>query len=125
TYSCPTLPPLPPATRPPSRSSIHRALPHRSLPSLPTRRSSDLIVVIPAANGTLTSLGPGEETVIGAADLLLLQLEVPLEGVQIRSEEHTFELQSPCNLVCRLLLEKKNKLWLARDDDCRAADGGA
>src|SRR5256885_11761226 len=27
-----------------------------------------------------------------------------------RSEEHTSELQSPCNLVCRLLLEKKNKL---------------
>src|SRR5256885_7020947 len=26
-----------------------------------------------------------------------------------RSEEHTSELQSPCNLVCRLLLEKKNK----------------
>src|SRR5256885_15158920 len=27
-----------------------------------------------------------------------------------RSEEHTSELQSPCNLVCRLLLEKKNKM---------------
>src|SRR2546426_3659451 len=27
-----------------------------------------------------------------------------------RSEEHTSELQSPCNLVCRLLLEKKNPL---------------
>src|SRR5256885_6252640 len=27
-----------------------------------------------------------------------------------RSEEHTSELQSPCNLVCRLLLEKKKKL---------------
>src|SRR5256885_10922335 len=27
-----------------------------------------------------------------------------------RSEEHTSELQSPCNLVCRLLLEKKNKV---------------
>src|SRR5256885_8553899 len=27
-----------------------------------------------------------------------------------RSEEHTSELQSPCNLVCRLLLEKKNNL---------------
>ena len=26
-----------------------------------------------------------------------------------RSEEHTSELQSPCNLVCRLLLEQKNK----------------
>src|SRR5256885_13110179 len=40
------------------------------------------------------------------------------EGVRIRrivnpdlrrSEEHTSELQSPCNLVCRLLLEKKKK----------------
>src|SRR5256885_12989032 len=28
----------------------------------------------------------------------------------LRSEEHTSELQSPCNLVCRLLLEKKNHL---------------
>src|SRR2546426_1305227 len=28
---------------------------------------------------------------------------------EIRSEEHTSELQSPCNLVCRLLLEKKKK----------------
>src|SRR5256885_9816113 len=27
-----------------------------------------------------------------------------------RSEEHTSELQSPCNLVCRLLLEKKTKV---------------
>src|SRR2546426_12470554 len=29
--------------------------------------------------------------------------------VGCRSEEHTSELQSPCNLVCRLLLEKKKK----------------
>src|SRR5256885_8088508 len=29
--------------------------------------------------------------------------------LQKRSEEHTSELQSPCNLVCRLLLEKKKK----------------
>src|SRR5256885_5998886 len=29
-------------------------------------------------------------------------------GEIFRSEEHTSELQSPCNLVCRLLLEKKN-----------------
>src|SRR5256885_9161054 len=28
-------------------------------------------------------------------------------GKPVRSEEHTSELQSPCNLVCRLLLEKK------------------
>src|SRR5256885_6009940 len=30
-------------------------------------------------------------------------------GSSARSEEHTSELQSPCNLVCRLLLEKKKK----------------
>src|SRR2546426_8682328 len=30
-----------------------------------------------------------------------------LDGIDGRSEEHTSELQSPCNLVCRLLLEKK------------------
>src|SRR5256885_2079346 len=29
--------------------------------------------------------------------------------IYVRSEEHTSELQSPCNLVCRLLLEKKKK----------------
>src|SRR5256885_9047358 len=29
----------------------------------------------------------------------------------LRSEEHTSELQSPCNLVCRLLLEKKKKKY--------------
>src|SRR5256885_9053016 len=29
--------------------------------------------------------------------------------LKARSEEHTSELQSPCNLVCRLLLEKKKK----------------
>src|SRR6266566_8331143 len=31
------------------------------------------------------------------------------ETSPVRSEEHTSELQSPCNLVCRLLLEKKKK----------------
>src|SRR5688500_19667547 len=34
-----------------------------------------------------------------------------------RSEEHTSELQSPCNLVCRLLLEKKKKTNSAEEDD--------
>src|SRR5256885_4902853 len=35
-----------------------------------------------------------------------------LAPVSARSEEHTSELQSPCNLVCRLLLEKKkNTVW--------------
>src|SRR2546426_6137100 len=35
------------------------------------------------------------------------------ERLVVRSEEHTSELQSPCNLVCRLLLEKKKIQMLA------------
>src|SRR5256885_12227878 len=39
----------------------------------------------------------------------LLFLYCALWLCPVRSEEHTSELQSPCNLVCRLLLEKKKK----------------
>src|SRR5256885_3732230 len=39
-----------------------------------------------------------------------LGCEHALEERSQRSEEHTSELQSPCNLVCRLLLEKKKRL---------------
>src|SRR5256885_7747244 len=35
---------------------------------------------------------------------------VPPPSAALRSEEHTSELQSPCNLVCRLLLEKKKNI---------------
>ena len=41
-------------------------------------------------------------------DELCARAELTCEWVKNRSEEHTSELQSPCNLVCRLLLEKKN-----------------
>src|SRR5256885_6597089 len=41
-------------------------------------------------------------------------------GGAARSEEHTSELQSPCNLVCRLLLEKK-KRCTPRCNDCTRA----
>src|SRR5256885_2727573 len=48
--------------------------------------------------------------------LLVLRLDAVRAAAQLglgafllRSEEHTSELQSPCNLVCRLLLEKKKK----------------
>src|SRR5256885_10830828 len=44
------------------------------------------------------------------ADLQLSRTPFALPQLVIRrSEEHTSELQSPCNLVCRLLLEKKKK----------------
>src|SRR2546426_2837311 len=41
-----------------------------------------------------------------------------------RSEEHTSELQSPCNLVCRLLLEKKKKNEnIYNESNIRPTDG--
>src|SRR5256885_3599840 len=51
--------------------------------------------------GLLARLGRqarNQDGILGTFDGLFLS----------RSEEHTSELQSPCNLVCRLLLEKKN-----------------
>ncbi|MFB6713792.1 MULTISPECIES: ribokinase [unclassified Streptomyces] len=44
-------------------------------------QGSNSIVVIPGANGTVTALGPGEMAAIAGADLLLLQLELPLSAV--------------------------------------------
>src|SRR5256885_3884077 len=47
---------------------------------------------------------------IGGNGLMAVFMDEPDTGrILTRSEEHTSELQSPCNLVCRLLLEKKKK----------------
>src|SRR5256885_13266845 len=46
---------------------------------------------------------------------------VAVEPSALRSEEHTSELQSPCNLVCRLLLEKKKENSDRIRRDCRFA----
>src|SRR5205807_3945045 len=47
------------------------------------------------------------EDCISVADITLEEIVAQHSPHAIRSEEHTSELQSPCNLVCRLLLEKK------------------
>src|SRR5690349_24018034 len=57
---------------------------------------------------------PGAELPVGSRQreggvLLHGQVRVALEEEEIRSEEHTSELQSRRDLVCRLLLEKKKK----------------
>src|SRR5256885_9169809 len=64
------------------------------------------------------SLPPGEANIVegtvrSSAGKLLKGASVLLEEKE-RSEEHTSELQSPCNLVCRLLLEKKKKQQYSR-----------
>src|SRR5688572_32197077 len=41
---------------------------------------------------------------------VLARLHAPVVGADVRSEEHTSELQSQSNLVCRLLLEKKKDI---------------
>src|SRR5688500_18818719 len=46
-----------------------------------------------------------------------MQLVEVASGQSARSEEHTSELQSPCNLVCRLLLEKKKKYYRVKPID--------
>src|SRR2546430_10121426 len=53
---------------------------------------------------------------LGAADHAALVEQVARDGVT-RSEEHTSELQSQSNLVCRLLLEKKKPLHYQSDCD--------
>src|SRR5205807_9829028 len=45
----------------------------------------------------------------GTKPSMAATVRVPANVAEPRSEEHTSELQSPCNLVCRLLLEKKKK----------------
>src|SRR5256885_9417364 len=85
-----------------------------------------------AADAGARSLGPEGGDVdlaeLGARGLQRLGLPGPDAGLDVRmhgfghgggfrSEEHTSELQSPCNLVCRLLLEKKKKLL---DQHCSA-----
>src|SRR5256885_11359792 len=52
-----------------------------------------------------------ETAVMFPCSLLRLKPPTPrFEARNRRSEEHTSELQSPCNLVCRLLLEKKKTI---------------
>src|SRR2546427_8423422 len=66
----------------------------------------------PTAERILKAFSDISLTIIqNAAGEDILRRLTPLSGLQedIRSEEHTSELQSQSNLVCRLLLEKKKK----------------
>src|SRR5262249_59349596 len=88
----------------------HRSGPHRDLHSFPTRRSSDLLVGLPPPlrifRGVTQRTGHCNHLVKVSADRRRSLAFLPALRLE-RSEEHTSELQSLTNLVCRLLLEKK------------------
>src|SRR5690606_41493518 len=105
-----------------SVSALRRRL---SLFSFPTRRSSDLVNLAGAEFGAGNSASaslpgryqihyiyPGETDFKRYADLGMKLVRLPFRWERLqpklntRSEEHTSELQSRENLVCRLLLEK-------------------
>src|SRR5690606_40860042 len=96
-----------------------------ALPSFPTRRSSDLGLSLSAGRlsrlrrggsrtrGLVQPVGPRQRRELRAAADPARAVRAPCAGIaerstpRKRSEEHTSELQSRENLVCRLLLEKK------------------
>src|SRR5690606_39358022 len=103
--SCPPPPRLR-ALLPPFLASSRADRPH--LHSFPTRRSSDLLIIITCAiAGAAAGLAGMVEVaaIHGSANASLMAGY----GYAGRSEEHTSELQSRENLVCRLLLEKKKQ----------------
>src|SRR5690606_41463682 len=108
---CPTLPP--------SSFFLSCSCHHRPLHSFPTRRSSDLVsplapTVFKASFRRITS-SYAKPSSMRIATFLVLAVSTLLISMLragdafTRSEEHTSELQSRENLVCRLLLEKKKK----------------
>src|SRR5438445_1192209 len=102
---------------------MHRSAPHLLLLPSPTRRSSDLAAV---ALGRIAPEGGVREGdhLVGAEGAELIgapphrasrehqRVNRAAQGIPqaTRSEEHTSELQSRQYIVCRLLLEKKNKI---------------
>src|SRR5690606_41463447 len=97
---------------------------HRKLKSYPTRRSSDLREGVRPPKVTWGADADADVRLVEAtvdadrwsttARYALpsgreVTATIPAPGLHLRSEEHTSELQSRENLVCRLLLEKKKK----------------
>src|SRR5256885_2777996 len=98
------------------RQDVERLRGHRHPVEFPAshgreeRRALDQVI---ARQRKQSSLRSAAHRVTGAADALQECRDRARRAEltdEVRSEEHTSELQSPCNLVCRLLLEKKKKI---------------
>src|SRR5262249_60472672 len=100
---------------------LQRSRAHRDPPSFPTRRSSDLTASRSRARATsreaprpehsgysvqrATNSPPSRASVTWQR--MPARIRRAVSELRLRSEEHTSELQSLTNLVCRLLLEQK------------------
>src|SRR3989454_557867 len=74
--------------------------------------------MVPTGNEVfMEAIVEGKPAVLSGPQLQFPELlrQAQIQG-RVRSEEHTSELQSPCNLVCRLLLEKKKNNVVASVD---------
>src|SRR5699024_11608495 len=100
-----------------SSSSVHSSPPLPSLHSFPTRRSSDLVAKFFSGFSRAVSSGSLPNAPQDARRKMPAIANTPaaksnqnqrMYFPKLRSEEHTSELQSRFELVCRLLLEKKN-----------------
>src|SRR5207237_4701040 len=94
--------------------SLPTSLPPPSLPPFPTRRSSDLASDVAVLDRLVVFLSFGSfharRVITRGPPRRLLYRGVDRKR---RSEEHTSELQSHLNLVCRLLLEKKKNKYIS------------
>src|SRR5205807_7300776 len=97
-----------PACRPHSMSSMNRkSMQPRGASASKRMRSTESSAFVPVVHRLANAVGaPPERTRASGNCRRYARENAPIEK---RSEEHTSELQSPCNLVCRLLLEKKKK----------------
>src|SRR2546430_12263519 len=97
---------------------------HRYLPSSPTRRSADLLLRNVTATVTSSARASRSSVHDSVMPRVLVEPLARTRGITeswTRSEEHTAELQSQSNLVCRLLLEKK-KIHTGCIDLCCVGD---
>src|SRR5262249_57123159 len=92
----------PPPTPETSPLSLHDALPILTVSFIPFAPGSAMIERAPSARGPHSKRPRNQPPTLPAASSSATRVQ------NLRSEEHTSELQSLTNLVCRLLLEKKN-----------------
>src|SRR5690606_39507992 len=123
--SAPAATPVSHPSRSPGPSfSLCRSRPLPGLPSFPTRRSSDLLY------REIRKASPPKGMLPYSVDWFMTWLPnihatMFYSHFQFRSEEHTSELQSRENLVCRLLLEKKKGTHRGTGDQCSCQHAGS